>query len=296
MKSAALVLSLFCVVSFLFSMLREAGADVPSAEREDSQRDVFDPNDRLDIRSPTGILNVRAGGATSFPNRGGIVVCDEWENRQALLCVDIAHGHGAVGTKGANGQYYTVGLVDAEQIDPGAGYNRGFVAVAGEEGPGYIKAGMYVDSLDRGVVFGDTKNLLMRHPDKPDSEIWYTCIEGPEAAAYVRGTAQLVNGEAVVRFPEHFRAAASNTGITAYVNPLSPQSKGLAVTGKAVDHICVQELQGGKGSYDFDYMIMAVRRGYEDYQVVRRSAGPRRIMQTDRPPPNPPTQGANKAP
>lgn len=26
---------------------------------------------------------------------------------------------------------------------------------------------------------------------------------------------------------------------------------------------------GGKGTYDFDYLVMAVRKGYEGYQVIR---------------------------
>lgn len=53
------------------------------------------------------------------------------------------------------------------------------------------------------------------------------------------------------------------------VHQLSAESMGLAVVEKRSDRIVVRELAKGNGSYDFDYMIMAVRKGFEDYQVIR---------------------------
>jgi hypothetical protein len=57
--------------------------------------------------------------------------------------------------------------------------------------------------------------------------------------------------------------------MTVQVTPLSGDSLGLAVTGKSIEGITVKELQSGTGTYDFDYMVMAVRKGHEDYEVIR---------------------------
>ncbi|MBK9043180.1 MAG: hypothetical protein IPN97_08305 [Saprospiraceae bacterium] len=46
------------------------------------------------------------------------------------------------------------------------------------------------------------KNFVENHPTDPSKQIWYACVEGPEAAAYERGSNQLVNGVAEVKFSE----------------------------------------------------------------------------------------------
>lgn len=136
------------------------------------------------------------------------------------------------------------------------------------------RAGIYI-SNGQGVVFGDTlamfgtKNFCIPHPNDPTKEIWYSCVEGPEAGIYARGTASLVNGRAVILLPEHFRAVASAEGLTVHVTPLSAKSLGLAVTRKNLDGVVVEELQSGSGSYDFDWEVKAVRAGYEGFQPVR---------------------------
>jgi hypothetical protein len=128
---------------------------------------------------------------------------------------------------------------------------------------------MYVDASGNGIVWGDTKNFRTEHPEDPSKEIWYACVEGPEAAAYARGTAELINGIADVELPEHFQLIAASEGMTVTLTPLSADSEGLAVVGKERTGFTVQELRRGKGSYAFDWEVKAVRRGYEDYQAVR---------------------------
>ena len=61
----------------------------------------------------------------------------------------------------------------------------------------------------------------MPHPDKPGYDIVYTCVEGPEAAAYVRGTAELSNGTVEILFPDHFQIVASENSMTILITPLS---------------------------------------------------------------------------
>jgi hypothetical protein len=64
------------------------------------------------------------------------------------------------------------------------------------------------------------------------------------------------------------------------VTPKSTDSKGLAVVEKKSTGFVVQELLSGDGSYDFAYWVMAVRKGSEDFEVIRPAsyvavAGPR---------------------
>jgi len=131
------------------------------------------------------------------------------------------------------------------------------------------KALMLVDVNGDGWVVADVKSFRMPYPGKADTDIVYAAIEGPEAAAYVRGTAHLVNGEAAINLPEHFASVASNQGLTVQLTPSSSKSLGLAVEEKSTKRIVVRELMGGKGNYDFDWEVKCVRKGYENYRVIR---------------------------
>lgn len=131
------------------------------------------------------------------------------------------------------------------------------------------QAGMYVDSSGQGIVFGDSKQFRVPNPDDASTDIVYASLEGPEAAAYLRGTAELTNGTAAIETPQHFRHVASNVGLTVNLTPLSAESLGLAVVEKSPERFVVRELHGGSGTYEFDYMITAVRKGHEDFQVIQ---------------------------
>jgi hypothetical protein len=131
------------------------------------------------------------------------------------------------------------------------------------------KAGFYVDAQGKGHVFADSKNFRMEHPKDPEKEIWYASLEGPEAGAYERGTAKIVNGEVTVTFSEHFQLVGNMTTMTVILTPLSADSKGLAVVEKTATGFKIKELGNGTGSYGFDWEVKAVRKGYEDYKVIR---------------------------
>ena len=131
------------------------------------------------------------------------------------------------------------------------------------------EAGMYVDSSGNGIVFGDTKSFVIDHPEQPDKKIVYAAIEGPEAAAYVRGTAKLEDGIAVIEFPEHFRLVVGEEGLTATLTPGSAASQGLAVVDLTPEYMVVEELMGGTGTYDFYWRVEGVRLGHENFQVIR---------------------------
>jgi hypothetical protein len=134
---------------------------------------------------------------------------------------------------------------------------------------GTTQVGMEVLAANAGNIFADTKNFRVPNPEDPKTDIWYACVEGPEAAAYLRGTARLENGRAFVQFPQHFKSVAVSKGMTVQLTARSVDTYGLAVLESTIDGISVGELQRGKGSFEFDWEVKAVRKGHEDYKVIR---------------------------
>ncbi len=221
----------------------------------------------IETFGPGGHLNVLIGKAGSNSEAGAIGTFNSG-NLLTNIASNVNETAGYVSTFGQNGSYNCV-------ITNTLGYpNNGYIGVSNSGGTGV--AGMYVNGSGQGIVFGTTKNFRMDHPADASKEIWYASIEGPEAAAYVRGTAQLVDGKATVTFPEHFRYVANPATMTVMMTPLSADSRGLAVVKKGTDSFTVQELWNGKGNYQFDWEVKCVRQGFEDYEPVRerRREGP----------------------
>ncbi|MFH1746062.1 MAG: hypothetical protein ABIG44_03345 [Planctomycetota bacterium] len=173
----------------------------------------------------------------------------------------LGTGAGWIGTRGPNGNL-NAHLTHLENY-PNNGY------VSAKNSSGVTRAGMYINTGGLGEIYADVKNFRVPNPNQRGTDIWYACVEGPEAAAYIRGTAHLVNGRATVAFPDHFTAIATAQGMTVQITPHSAESKGLAVVERSIEGFVVRELFSGAGTYDFDYTVMAVRQGYEDYRVIR---------------------------
>jgi len=150
------------------------------------------------------------------------------------------------------------------------GSNLGYIGVCNSNIVGSpVKAGMYTDNSNQGVLFADIKNFKMDYPGKPDKQIWYGSLEGPELAAYIRGTGKLVNGKASIEFSDHYQKVANTGTMTVILTPLSGKSKGLAVVSKKSTGFEVEELMEGSGTYEFDWEVKCVRNGHEDFKVVR---------------------------
>ncbi|MBK9630352.1 MAG: hypothetical protein IPO62_04680 [Saprospiraceae bacterium] len=118
-------------------------------------------------------------------------------------------------------------------------------------------------------VYGAEKTFIMNHPIYNDSLIRYSCIEGPEAAAYERGTAKLENGRASVKFSDHFGLVINPGTMTINLTPISLESKGLAIISRDATGFEVGELHQGSGNYEFDWEVKAVRKGFENNKVIR---------------------------
>jgi len=113
-----------------------------------------------------------------------------------------------------------------------------------------------------------SKNFLVPNPDNPKEDITYACLEGPECGMYMRGTAELIDGQATVRLPATFSSLASQEGLTVILTPLSGDSLGLACVNRTIHGFDVVELMKGDGHYEFDWEVKAIRRGTRDYKVV----------------------------
>ncbi len=145
--------------------------------------------------------------------------------------------------------------------------NSGIVAVT--NGNGLADASMSVDADGNGVIQAAIKNFRIAHPVNPEEDIVYACLEGPEAAAYVRGTARLVAGQCEILLPEHFEHIVAQRGLTVQLVPLSAASMGLAAIEKSPSKIKVAELHSGSGDYEFDWEVKGVRKAHESYKVIR---------------------------
>jgi len=219
-----------------------------------------------------GSMNIGLWNYSTSPNDGNIQLYNG--NGSTRIRLDMYNDKGLLRLYGPNNEMNVYLSSSYDNAD------HGYVGVLDSKN-GY-KAAMYVDASGNGIMYANTKNFRMVHPNDAEKEIWYACIEGPEAAAYARGTAQLVNGQAQVTLPEHFEAVAAHEGITVSLTPQSAESKGLAVIRKSPSTFTVQELHTGQGTYAFDWEVKAVRIGYEDYQPVR----PKQVIAAQAPVPS----------
>ncbi len=209
----------------------------------------------------------RTSGADIYFNDGNVGIGTSSPDLGILDVANVAgidilsNGAGWIGTRGANGN------LNAHLTNLTNYPNNGYVSV--KNSLGTTRAGMYVAASGAGTIYADVKNFRVANPNQRGTDIWYACVEGPEAAAYIRGTAHLVAGRATVTFPDHFTAVATSQGMTVQITPHSAESKGLAVVERSIEGFVVRELFSGAGTYDFDYTVMAVRQGHEDYRVIR---------------------------
>ncbi len=264
--------------------------------RDDAQHDIMLSGDvkvRSEIRSvnASGATRVRLGittntNPTNRDDDGEIQVFDATGRRivrvgpSSLIGGEVS---GNMSVSGPNSLNVRIGS-NASDADLGnvAVYNNvgnpraGINVTSSDNGEITIRdsstqivAGMRVNIFGQGEIFGDIKSFRVANPRDASTDIWYASLEGPEAAAYYRGTATLRTGHAMIAIPEHFSDVCSHTSLTVHLTPKSAISKGLAFTGIQDGQVIVEELMGGKGTYEFDYLLIDVRSGHEGFKVIR---------------------------
>jgi len=146
------------------------------------------------------------------------------------------------------------------------------VRISGGSTPGHFEY-MTIGHPGKVIIKGDlqvtgTKSFVYDHPTDPIKNIVYVSLEGPEAGTYIRGTAQLIDGEAVISLPQYFSLVTTNDGLTVLLTSLD-ECNGLRVVRKSPKEVVVKELLEGKSNAKFDYLVQGVRKGHENHQVIQ---------------------------
>lgn len=173
----------------------------------------------------------------------------------------------AVATGSSGSAYWNLNGSQYISLLPLASQFANGVVAVGDDGS--IQRALLFASNNLGHLQANIKNFVEPNELDPDTDIVYASVEGPEAAAYVRGTGRLVDGRATIALPDHFRVSCIEEGMTVQLTPRSFDSKGLALGKVSLSGIEVGELHGGTGTYDFDWHVKAIRKGFKHYEPVR---------------------------
>jgi len=108
------------------------------------------------------------------------------------------------------------------------------------------------------------KSFEVDYPQDPSKKIVYVALEGPEAGTYIRGIATCQNLETQIIFPDYFRVVTAQNGLTASLTPRNSFSN-LYIKELTNEKLIV----GCETGKSFDYIVFGVRKGYENFEVVR---------------------------
>lgn len=129
-----------------------------------------------------------------------------------------------------------------------------------------VKAGGDLVLWGNLTVRGAT-SLAVLDPEDGRRSIHYAAPEGPEVGTYLRGTARLSGGEAVVELPAHFAKLTEARGITVQLTPVGAWSR-LYVAERSPHRLVVRQAEGDAEA-EFDYLVQGVRSGYAGFEVER---------------------------
>ena len=127
----------------------------------------------------------------------------------------------------------------------------------------------YID-VSGNLVCTGTKSAVVP-VDGGTRKVALYAVESPENWFEDFGSGKLTNGAAVIDLEATFSQTV-NTGMDYHVF-LTPndECKGLYVTRKTAGSFEVRELGGGKSEVDFDYRIVARRKGYESIRLADKT-------------------------
>jgi len=130
---------------------------------------------------------------------------------------------------------------------------------------GYFAGDVHVTgTLTKGAI-----SFVQPHRSDPGKEIVYVGLEGPEHAAFIRGTAFLDGGRAVIEMPEHWQQVAAADGITVHLTPIGAWAP-LYASSISTREVVV-EVAPGFGSVDveFSYYILCKRDGFQAHEPIQ---------------------------
>jgi len=142
-------------------------------------------------------------------------------------------------------------------------------AVFDSSSPGtFVSEGTLGNGLNAVYAFGNftatgAKSFIEPHPTDASKVVRYICLEGPESGTYFRGSAQIVDGHAVISVPEDFRMVTDSEGLTVQLTPVGAPAR-MYVVSEDLDEIVVSADRDVK----FHYMINGVRKAFKDFQPI----------------------------
>src|SRR5262249_4296857 len=170
-----------------------------------------------------------------------------------------ATGFSGFGTSGVRGESKTsIGVLGIGGdkailgINTGGSLNFGFLGSAGY--------GVY-----SGGDFGGSgaKYFVEPHPTDASKVIRYVCLEGPESGTYFRGSAQVIDGSAVITVPEDFRIVTDTEGLTVQLTPVRAPAS-MYIISEDLNQIVVKSNRDVR----FHYMVNGVRKAFKDHQAI----------------------------
>jgi hypothetical protein len=79
----------------------------------------------------------------------------------------------------------------------------------------------------------------------------------------------LINGQVFVPYSDHYKIVINPQTVTVFLTPQSTDTYGLVVVSKNETGFLVKEAKNGTGNFSFDWEVSGVRKGYENFEVVR---------------------------
>jgi hypothetical protein len=169
----------------------------------------------------------------------------------------------------------TYGAFGSSQSGPGlggfsvSGIGGFFQTQNGSQWAGYVNNaangnGLFVNG--NFAVVNGTKSAAV----EIDGELHLMfALESPQSLFEDVGQGSLVHGRARIALDPLFAKTIDAGKYHVFLTPASASSKGLAVTSRDVNGFEVRELESGRGSYAFDYRIVAVRKDIKPERMPR---------------------------
>ena len=84
-----------------------------------------------------------------------------------------------------------------------------------------------------GHIAATTKSFLIDHPTKPEKQLQYACLEGPENGVYVRGH----TNDRIIDLPDYWTALVDQDSITVQITAKDAPQPYLYVSGVANNQV-----------------------------------------------------------
>jgi hypothetical protein len=129
------------------------------------------------------------------------------------------------------------------------------ITTAGDVGIGITNPGYKLEV--NGSFAATTKSFVIPHPSKPNYQLRYACLEGPENSVYVRGRTQ----ENVIELPDYWVDLVHEDSITVSITPVGNK------------RIWIEEINSNKvyinseDTIDCHYIVFAERKDVEKLVV-----------------------------